>query len=200
MQIELNKRKTITMKNKLSYWILPLLILIAAFSRIISHPVNVTPIAAMGLFGAAYFNRKILAYLVPLAALFASDLVINNTILASYFGHFTIFYPGALFVYGGFTLISLLGFALLKKVKFSNVIIGSILASGIFFIISNLGTFFTGIMYPHTWAGLVICYTAALPYFANTILGDLFFVGVLFGGFELIKIGVPALAKEYKQI
>lgn len=185
------------MKNKLSYWILPVLILVAAFSRILPHPVNVTPIAAMGLFGAAYFNRKILAYLIPLAALFASDLVINNTILASYYGHFTIFYPGALFVYGGFTLIALLGFVLLKKIKLSNVILSSVLASGIFFLISNLGTFFTGMMYPHTWAGLVLCYTAALPYFANTILGDLFFVGVLFGIFELIKIKVPTLAKEY---
>lgn len=185
------------MKNKLSYLILPGLILIAAFSRIIPHPVNVTPIAAIGLLGAAYFNRKIVAYLVPLAALFISDLVVNNTILASYYGHFTIFYPGALFVYGGFTLIALLGFVLLKKVKLSNVILASILSSGIFFLVSNLGTFFTGMMYPHTWAGLVMCYTAALPYFANTILGDLFFVGVLFGGFELIKMGVPTLAKKH---
>lgn len=53
-------------------------------------------------------------------------------------------------------------------------------------------------MYPHTWAGLLSCYVAALPYFANSILGDLFYVGVLFGGFELIKIGVPTLAKAYK--
>ncbi len=188
------------MKLKLTDLILPGLIFITAFSRIIPHPVNVTPIAAIGLFGAAYFNRKLWAYLIPLSALFLSDLVINNTIFASYYGHFTVFYPGALFVYGGFTLIALLGFVLLKKVRFSNVFLSSILASGIFFLVSNLGTFFTGMMYPHTWAGLVMCYTAALPYFANTILGDLFFVSVLFGGFELIKMVIPALAKEYKQL
>ncbi len=187
------------MKNKLSLLVLPALILVAAFSRIIPHPANVTPIAAIGLFGAAYLNRKILAYLVPLAALFVSDLVINNTIFASYYGHFTIFYPGAIFVYGAFTLISFLGFILLRKVKFSNVIIASIIASFVFFLVSNLGPFFAGVMYPHTWAGLIMCYTAALPFFGNTILGDLFFVGVLFGGFELVKIGVPVLAKEYKQ-
>ena len=187
------------MKIKLSHWILPILILIAALSRIIPHPVNVTPIATIGLFGAAYFNRKILAYIVPLISLFISDLIINNVMLSSYYGHFTVFYPGALFVYLGFTLIAILGFVILKKIKISNIIISSLIASGIFFIVSNLGTFFMGGMYPKTWEGLVLCYTAALPYFPNTILGDLFYVGVLFGGFELIKLNLPALAKEYQK-
>jgi hypothetical protein len=39
----------------------------AAAIRLLPHPPNLTPIAAMALFGGAYFADKRLAFLVPLS-------------------------------------------------------------------------------------------------------------------------------------
>ena len=69
-------------------------ILIAAFSRIIPHYPNFTPLCAIALFGAKYFNNKYIAYLIPIVALWFSDLIINNFILSQYFDGFIILYPG----------------------------------------------------------------------------------------------------------
>jgi hypothetical protein len=50
-------------------------------------------------------------------------------------------------------------------------------------------------MYPKTGAGLAECFLAAIPFFHYTLLGDLFYVGVLFGAFELAKFKFPRLAE-----
>src|ERR1039458_7324386 len=55
-----------------------------------------------------------------------------------------------------------------------------LVCSAQFFLISNFGTF-VGNMYPHTWSGLALCYTAAIPFFGRTLAGDLVYSGVLFG-------------------
>ncbi len=47
--------------------------------------------------------------------------------------------------------------------------------------------------YPRTVAGLAACYVAAIPFFQNTVAGDLFYAGLLFGGFALLERAVPAL-------
>ena len=168
-------------------WItLSIFVMLAALSRLLPHPVNVTPIAAMALFGAAHYNRKI-GILIPLIALFISDLLINNILYASYYDRFVIFYPGAFFVYLSFFLIAGLGFLFLKKITVSRVVISSLLASVLFFIVSNFGVWMSGTMYPQTWNGLITCYVAAIPFFGHTLLGDLFYSGVLFGGYALIE-------------
>ena len=61
------------------------LILIAAFARIIPHYPNFTPLCAIALFGGKYFNNKYLAYLLPLLALWFSDILINNLVLGNNF-------------------------------------------------------------------------------------------------------------------
>ena len=48
-------------------------------------------------------------------------------------------------------------------------------------------------MYPLTLSGLAACYVAAVPFFQNTLAGDLFYSGLLFGGFALLERAVPAL-------
>src|SRR5712691_9614525 len=55
------------------------IIALAALSRLLPHPPNVTPIAAMALFGGAYFRDRKIAYLLPIAAMFFSDLVLGFT-------------------------------------------------------------------------------------------------------------------------
>ena len=69
-------------------------------------------------------------------------------------------------------------------------------ASILFFVVTNFGVWALDSLYPRTLEGLVICYVAAIPFFANTLAGTLFYTAVLFGGFALAerKIAVFATA------
>lgn len=44
-----------------------------------------------------------------------------------------------------------------------------------------------GSFYPKTGAGLIECYVAAIPFFKNTLLSDLFYTALLFGGLALVE-------------
>jgi len=66
----------------------------------------------------------------------------------------------------------------------------------LFFVMSNFGTWLMMDMYPKSAAGLVACYAAAIPFFQNTVAGDLFFAGLLFGGFALLERAVPILRER----
>ena len=96
--------------NKLNLNLLSILALIflAAFSRIIPHMPNFTPVGAIALFGGAYFTNKYHAFLVPIFSLWISDLIINNFLFSFYSG-FTFFYPGFEWQYSSFLLIKLIG-------------------------------------------------------------------------------------------
>jgi hypothetical protein len=141
----------------------------------------------MALFGAAFFQNRLQASLLPLAALWLSDLAINNLIYARYFEGFTLFHAGFYWTYGAFLVIGLLGGMLLRKVNPGRLFMASLMASSFFFLISNFGVWASGTMYPLNAGGLVACYTAALPFFANTLAGDLVYSSVLFGAFELAR-------------
>ena len=169
--------------------VLAALVLLAALSRMLPHPPNFTPIAGMALFGAAHFSRRWMAFLVPLLAFWLSDLFIN-------YGYFQeiIWLPGwSLWTYGPMALIVLLGFFALKKVSPARVLGSSLGASLLFFLVSNFGVWLVSSTYPLTFAGLMSCYVAGIPFFGNTLLGDLFYCAVLFGGFALAQRQVPAL-------
>ena len=163
-----------------NFWVLTLMVLGAAFARLIPHPPNFAPIAAMALFGGAYFSKKTFAFIIPLAALFISDLVIG-------------IYSYAWMVYLSFALIVLLGIVMLKKINVKNLIVASLSASISFFVITNFGVWALGTLYPKTPAGLMESYIAAIPFLQYSLIGDLFFVGLMFGVYELIKAKVPAL-------
>ena len=148
-----------------------ILILAAAMSRVLPHPQNFAPIGALALFGGAYFNKKF-ATIVPLAALLAYDYFIG-------------FHALMVWVYGSFFAVSLMGMWL-KNHKSVGVIAGTTLAGSIlFFVVTNFGVWAAG-YYPQTTEGLVACYIAAIPLFHNTVAGDLFYVAVLFGAYELL--------------
>jgi len=175
------------------------IIAFAAFSRLIPHPWNFTPIAAIGLFGAAYFSKKSMAIIIPFAALFISDLLVNNIYYPVFFPEFykgfTLMAGGALWQYGAFALIIGLGLLTLKKVKPMGLIGTGIGASILFFLVTNFGVWLSyPAMYGSTPAGLMACYTAAIPFFWNTVAGDLFYIGLMFGSFEYLKNSYPSLA------
>lgn len=170
------------MKLSPRFLILTALIVAAAIVRLLPHPPNFAPIAAMALFGGAYFNKKVFAFAIPLAALFLTDLFLgfHNTMWA---------------VYLSFIVIVGLGMVILKKKSVIKIILASVSASVLFFIVTNFAFWATDTLYPTTAAGLAACYTAAIPFFHNTLIGDLFFTGVMFGLFELAKAKFPELVK-----
>jgi len=124
----------------------------AVLLRLVPHPPNFAPITSLAIFGGVMFRNKWLGMSLPLLVMFISDLFLG-------------FYVITPWVYGSFLLISLIS----KQVNNKNILMGSIL----FFIITNFGVWLLG--YPKTWEGLVLCYTLAIPFFVNSILGDLFF-------------------------
>ena len=161
------------------------LVFLAALTRLLPHPDNFTPIGAMALFGAAYFNRHTLTLIVPFIALFISDLILNNVIYSQYYDGFTLI--TSWWIYAAFGAIMLMGWLLLRKqVTTARVVAASLFASIVFFLISNFSTWAETTLYPKTMAGLMTCYTAGLPFLKNTVFGDLFFSGVMFGIYEWV--------------
>jgi len=166
----------------MKYRIALVLIILAALSRLLPHPSNFTPIAAIGLFGAATFDRRWLMLVVPFSALFLSDLLLNNIVYSQYYQGFRWITSG--WIYLAFALVILLGRVMLhRQVSIKNVVGASLSASVVFFLVSNFSTWAETTLYPKTFDGLMLCYAAGLPFFDNTVLGDLFFSGVLFGGY-----------------
>jgi hypothetical protein len=160
--------------NKPRFLFLAGMILLAAASRLIPHPTNFSPIAALALFGGAQFADKRLAFLVPLAAMFLSDLVLGLHSLIPV-------------IYGSFALIVCLGFWLRRRQNVWTIGGVAIVGALLFFILTNFGVWAMGQMYPKTAAGLVACYVAAIPFFQNTLLSDLFYSALLFGGLAILE-------------
>jgi hypothetical protein len=83
-------------------------------------------------------------------------------------------------------LASIIGIGLKNKVKAKNVLRASLLSSVIFYIVTNFGVWLTSGMYEMSVLGLIKCYVLAIPFFRNTLAGDLFYVVMMFGGYEMM--------------
>lgn len=168
------------------------LILLAAFSRLIPHPPNFAPIGAMALFGGAAFADRRLAFVVPLAAMFLSDLAIGIRSGDLSLGMHRLIPV----VYGSFALIVCLGFWLRRRRTLVPIAGASLAGSLVFFVLTNFGVWALGSSYPKTWEGLVACYVAGIPFFHNTLLGDAFYNTLLFGGLALAEYRFPVLRER----
>lgn len=184
-------------KLNLRFGILAAIVVGAAMSRILPHPPNATAVGAMALFGGAYFMQRWQSLVLPLVAMWLSDLVLNNVIYKAYNPNFTFFTGGGAFIYGAIALMVVLGWVMLKKVKTGNVITASLVGSVLFFVITNAGVWMGSTLYPQTGEGLLAAYVAGLPFLVNTVAGDLMWCAVLFGGFEWAQLRFPALATNY---
>ena len=163
----------------------------AAAMRLLPHPPNMTPIAAMALFGGVYFATRRTAFLVPLAAMYLSDLVLGFFVYD--FGLFHWFMP---FVYASFAVTVCLGSLIRHRLTPLTIGGAALMSSVLFFIVANFGVWLVGNLYPKTVAGLVSCYVAAIPFFRNTLAGNTFYTLVLFGGFALAQRYLPVLREE----
>jgi hypothetical protein len=162
-------------------------ILIAAISRLFPHIPNFTPIAAMALFGGVCFSDKRLAFIIPLIAMLISDVALEFT--TGWGFHNTLIY-----VYAAFVLTSLIGLYVRKNMSAGSIISASIISSILFFIITNFGVWAASGMVGGA-VGLGTTYALGIPFFAPTLLSDLFFNALLFGAFFFAQKRIPALIK-----
>lgn len=167
------------------------LILIGFIYRILPLNIpNVSPIAAMALLGGLYLNKKWLAFLVPIVALFASDLILNNTINRVFFAErtgFIVFADYMLWTYAAFALTVVIGFILARSKSMTKILVGGFSASVLFFVVTNFGTWTMGTLYPDNFAGLSACFAAAIPFFRNTLIGNMVFITLTVGAVELFR-------------
>jgi len=170
MILLIGKLKNIKIMKKILY---PLLvIIIASFVRLLPHPPNFSPIAAMALFGGVYLSKKY-ALIIPIIALFISDIFLG-------------FHSTIPFVYGSFLLTGLIGLWLKKHQDFKSIVLGTLLSSILFFIITNFGVWLVGNLYQKNLVGLAQSYIMAIPFFRYTLVGDLFFTGIFFGSYQTV--------------
>lgn len=163
-----------------------LFVVIAVAVRFLPHPFAFTPVGASLLFFGAHGPRRRLW--VPLVLFAASDVILTTMVYRYPFtwGHFVTFawYAGMLWL--GSTL---------RQDAGALRIMGSALAGSIvFFLVSNFAVWAAWRdLYPMTFAGLMTCYAAGLPFFRRAVEGDLFFTAVMFS----VPVVLHSLASRF---
>lgn len=138
------------------------------------HPPNFTPMMAIAIFSGAFFSSRLWAYAIPLGAMVVSDFFIG-------------FHSLSLVVYLSLVPAIWLGSACsdtsplgdrrsLFGLKWLGVGLG---ADIFFFVLSNFGVWGLSGFYEYSLNGLIHCYTLALPFLINQILGTGTFLGLL---------------------
>ena len=156
-----------------------------AIFRLMPHLPNVSPVAAMALFGGAYFADKRMAFIVPFVALFLSDLLLG-------------LHNSMIFVYAGFALTVAIGFMLQNRVTITNTAFAVVASSVLFFLLTNFGAWMMSGLYVKSAEGLMQAYAAGIPFFQNSLLGNLVYAAVIFGGYHLLQKNVAVLKDSYK--
>ena len=135
------------------------LVILALCTRLLPHPPNFAPITGIALFTGHHFVNKRLALFIPIFCMFVTDLYLGIHSLMP-------------IIYLSFVMISLLGF------RAKSISLGTVVgASSLFFILSNLGVWY--FYYPPNWDGFISCFILAIPFFVNSLMGDLFYTSVL---------------------
>ncbi|MFA5770588.1 MAG: DUF6580 family putative transport protein [Patescibacteria group bacterium] len=156
-------------KSQISIFII---ILLAVVARLIPHAPNFAPIGGLALFSGANFKNRI-ALLIPLAAMFISDIFLG-------------FHKTIPYIYVSFIIITLIG-GLIKNNKWQSILKASLVSSILFFLITNFGVWATGSMYQKNLFGLAQSYVMGIPFFRNTIISDLFYSFSFFYGYRFLS-------------
>jgi hypothetical protein len=152
---------------------------------------NYTPLAAMALFGGAYFTGNIKPYAFPLLTLLVSDVILSYTVYAS--SREGILYGGWYYTYGAFALMAVCGKYMLQKVTVQRVVIAAIAVVCIHWIVTDFGVWLDGTTYPKTLAGFNACLTAAIPFEGRLLTSTIMYSSIMFGLFELMQQKYPRL-------
>ena len=148
-------------------------ILFAIAVRFLPHPMAFTPVGAALLFFGARAQRN--RMWIPLVLLAASDVALTTLVYRYPFSwdHFVTWawYAGMLW----------LGTTLNNKAGAPRIMGTALVGSVSFFVVSNFAVWAAWNMYPRTFAGLMTCYDAGLPFFRRAVEGDLLFTAIMFG-------------------
>lgn len=163
------------MNKKFLFLFLIAIIGISIATRLLPHPPNFTPIAALALFAGVYASRVSKWYLLaPLGAMLVSD---------AFVGLYE--WKTMTVVYANFLAIGLLGLLMKKHKNVGTIALGALAGSILFYLTTNFAVWAFSGMYVPTIEGLMLSYTMALPFFKFTLLGDLFYVALFFGSYAL---------------
>ncbi|MDP3685779.1 MAG: hypothetical protein Q8R32_03030 [bacterium] len=160
------------------------LILVAAASRLLPHPPNVSPIAAIALLGGASLSLP-WSLAIPAAAMLLSDVIIGFDT-----------FPITLSVYGSFLVSVFLGRALRERPSSWRILGTSLASSSVFYLLTNAAVWAFSPLYPQTLDGLILSYLYAIPFFRHTLLGDLAYTVTLFFAYQYAPRLVPIAARR----
>jgi len=162
--------------------ILAVLIALGVAGRLLPHPPNFTPMAAIALFAGFIFMKRYMAIVAVVAAMLLTDYFAFGYLSPDWFASksMIVVYLALLFpvVFRGF---------LQKKLGVFRIAGAALASSTVFFVATNLAVWAFSPMYEITFAGLVLCYTMAIPFFQNTIAGDMMWSGVIFGSYFALR-------------
>lgn len=144
------------MNSNLKWFVIAVAMLL--LSRIVPHPSNFTPIIALAGTSVLFAKDRFIGASIVLSAMLLSDIILG-------------LHSGMIVIYG--TLLSIIAFSK-KDTPWANTLMGAVL----FFVVSNFSVWLGG-FYGYTWEGLVACYVAAIPFFANTLAGTVFYTVII---------------------
>lgn len=159
------------------------LIAAAMLTRFLPHAPNFTAVGAAAIFGGFAFKNNFKAFLVPLLAMFLSDLVLNNLVYGEYYEGFVFFSSGfaPLLIYAALFISVLFGKYFTNGFK-ALPLLGAGLASAlVFYLLTNFGAWLFDPMYTKDFTGLMASYLAGLPFLANQAAGTVVYGAVIFG-------------------
>jgi hypothetical protein len=156
-----------------------LLIIIGVLSRLAPHPANVTAVGALAVFsGSRYSTTK--ALVITVGTMLISDVVLG-------------FHAVMWATYGSFALSVFLASRFLRKQSIIRIAGVTFTSSIIFYLVTNFAVWVVpGSMYPKTISGLMESYIMALPFFRNSLIGDISYSAIFFGSYALMKALRPS--------
>ena len=145
-------------------------IVLGVLTRLIPHPPNFTPILSFALLSSVY-SKNNLGILIPISIMVISDFYLGT-------------HGAMVWVYSALFIIYLIGYFFIKNISFKNILVGSVIGSLMFFIVTNFGVWLIG--YPKSLAGLMQCYIAAIPFYKNTLLSSIFYSTIIHSCYIII--------------
>jgi len=165
---------TMNISRKMAAAVFALLVALDITMRLTAHAPNFTPVAASALFASFFFESGLLAAAVPMLAMAVGDLVIG-----------TYDWRIMVVVYAALAFPVLFGRYVRGHFGAVRIVISALAGSAIFFLATNFAVWYW--QYTRDLTSLRRCYAVAIPFFRNTVAGDLFWSGVLFTSYAVVK-------------
>lgn len=183
----MNEHRTELLRNSILF---ALLVAIGVAGRWGQPQWCFTPTAAAAIFAGWYFSRLAAAIAVPIAILAVSDLLLP--------AHDSL--PVMLITYAVMTLPVWFGRGLRNtQGTWSSAwrwIVCGIMPASLFYVVTNFAVWAFQSDYQKSWAGLVQCYCAAVPFYRWMLAGDLFYLAILFGASALAGLPVASFKQK----